>query len=234
MKLAIMQPYFFPYIGYFQLMNAVDEFVIYDRIKFTKKGWINRNRILANGKDSYITVPLTKDSDYLDVRDRYLADIWLFEKKKMLHRIVESYRKAPHFDSVYPVIEASILFEESNLFKFVHNSLNLVKEYLEIQTPFLISSALPINHELKGDEKVIEICKARKATTYLNPIGGIELYRKDIFKAEGIDLYFLKTNDVRYKQFSNDFVPLLSIIDVMMFNAKEEIREYLKSSYTLV
>jgi len=227
MKLAIMQPYFLPYIGYFQLMNAVDEFVIYDNIKFTKKGWLNRNRILVNGKDSYITIPLKKIPDYFDIRDRYLAEIWRFEKKKMLNRVIESYRKAPKFDVVYPIIEKCILYEESNLFKFILNSLRLVNEYLEIRTSFLISSTISINHELKAEKKVVAICKSRKANVYLNPIGGIQLYLKDDFKDEGIDLYFLKTNELRYKQFKNDFVPSLSIIDVMMFNSKEEIRKML-------
>ena len=87
MKVGIMQPYFFPYIGYFQLMNAVDEFVVYDNIEFTKKGWINRNRILVNGKDAFITISLKKDSDYLDVRDRYLADSWSSDRVKMLNRM---------------------------------------------------------------------------------------------------------------------------------------------------
>ena len=192
MKLGIMQPYFFPYIGYFQLMNAVDEFVVYDNIEFTKKGWINRNRILVNGTDSYITIPLRKDSDYLDIRDRYLADIWSVEKKKMLNRIVESYRKSPNFDSAYPIIEKCILFEESNLFSFVLNSLYLVKEHLEIATSISISSTLPTDHALKAEERVIDICKARKASIYLNPIGGIKLYDKDRFRGEGIELYFLK------------------------------------------
>ena len=233
MKLAIMQPYFFPYIGYFQLINAVDEFVIYDNIEFSKKGWINRNRILVNGKNSYITLPLTKDSDYLDVRDRYLAEIWSFEKNKTLNRIIESYRKSPNFDFVYPIIENCIMFEEYNLFKFVLNSLNLIKEYLEIRTSFLIASTIPIDHELKAEKKVIDICKARKANMYLNPIGGIHLYRKDNFKDEGIDLHFLKTNDIRYKQFNNDFVPFLSIIDAMMFNSKEKIQKML-NNYELI
>jgi hypothetical protein len=233
-KIAIMQPYFFPYIGYFQLMNAVDEFVVYDNIEFTKKGWINRNRILVDGKDAYITIPLKKDSDYLDVRDRRLAEIWLSEKNKVLNRIIASYRKAPHFDSAYPVIENCILFEEYNLFNFILNSLRLVNEYLEIQTPFLVSSTIPVDHELKAENKVVEICKARKADTYLNPIGGVQLYSKDRFKEQGMDLFFLKTNDFRYQQFNNDFVPLLSIIDVMMFNSKEKIKEYLSSFYTLM
>jgi hypothetical protein len=234
MKLAIMQPYFFPYIGYFQLMNAVDEFVIYDNIEYTKKGWINRNRILVNGKDSFITIPLKKDSDYLDIRDRSLAEIWSIEKKKMLNRIVESYRKAPQFDSVYPMIEKCLCFGDSNLFSFILNSLNQVKEYLEIPTYFVVSSTVSVNHELQAEKKVIAICKARKADTYINSIGGIKLYVKDEFKEETIDLYFLKTNDFRYKQFGQDFVPWLSIIDVMMFNSKERIKEYLNSFYVLV
>lgn len=234
MKIAIMQPYFFPYIGYFQLINAVDEFVVYDNIKYTKKGWINRNRILVNGKDSYISLPLKKDSDHLDVRDRYLADSWSYEKDKMLNRIIESYRKAPHFDSVYPIIKKSILFEERNLFGFILNSLNLVREYLEIQTPLLASSTIPVDHGLKAEKKVVAICKARKADMYLNPIGGVQLYSKADFKNENIDLFFLKTTDFIYKQSDNEFSPFLSIIDVMMFNSKEEIMKYLTSFYTIV
>lgn len=233
MKLAVMQPYLFPYIGYFQLMNAVDEFVIYDNIEFTKKGWINRNRILVNGKDEYLTIPLKKDSDYLDVKDRYLAEIWQIERKKMLNRIMESYRKSLHFNNVYPIVEKCLLFEETNLFEFVLNSINIIKEYLGICTPLIISSTISINHQLKSEKKVIEICKTRKADIYINPIGGTELYNINDFKKEGIDMYFLKSDEIRYKQFNNDFVPFLSIIDVMMFNSKEEIRKLLESSFKL-
>ena len=233
MKLAIMQPYFLPYIGYFQLMNAADEFVVYDNIEFTKKGWINRNRILVNGKDSYITLPLKKDSDFLDVRDRYLADTWPFEKKKMLNRIVEAYRKAPQFGAAYPLIEKCVTFDKANLFKFILNSLVVIKQYLEIQTSFVISSTVPIDHALKADKKVIAICKARKADAYLNPIGGLQLYNREGFKAEDIDLHFIKSAECAYRQYNYDFVPWLSIIDVMMFNSKEQIQEHLRS-YSLV
>ncbi len=234
MKLAIMQPYFFPYIGYFQLLNAVDEFVIYDNIKFTKKGWINRNRILVNGKAFHITIPLKNDSDYLDIRERYLAEIWSLEKKKMLNKITASYIKAPQFNVVFPLVEKCILFEETNLFNFILNSLNQIKVYLEIRTPIIISSTISIDHKLKAENKVIALCKARKANMYLNPIGGTTLYDKNQFSNEGIDLRFLKADEISYKQFNNDFVPSLSIIDVMMFNSKEIIKEYLASLYTII
>ena len=137
MNIAIMQPYLFPYIGYFQLMNAVDEFIVYDNIQFTKKGWINRNRILVNGSDAYITLPLKKDSDYLDIKDRYLSDDWKAESKKMINRITESYRKAPFFESVFPLIEKSLLFEDKQLFNFIFNSLNLTKDFFPKYTVFL-------------------------------------------------------------------------------------------------
>ncbi len=204
-------------------MNAVDEFVVYDNIEFSKKGWVNRNRILVNKKDEYITLPLKKDSDYLDIKDRYLAEIWLSERKKMLNRITESYRKSPHFSSAYPIIEKCFLYEHGNLFNFLINSLTNIKDYLEIQTPFIISSSIRIDHSLKSDKKVMAICKARTASAYLNPIGGVNLYDKSNFGKEGIELHFLKTSGLSYKQFNNEFIPFLSIIDVMMFNSKETI-----------
>lgn len=227
-----MQPYLFPYIGYFQLMNAVDEFIVYDNIQFTKKGWINRNRILVNGADAYITLPLKKDSDYLDIKDRYLSDDWNSESKKMLNRITESYRKAPYFESVFPLIEKSLLFGDKQLFNFIFNSLNLTKDFLEIKTSFVISSTISIDHNLKSTEKVIALCKHQNATTYINPIGGVELYSKEEFKNEGLELKFIKANNIIYPQFKNEFIPYLSIIDIMMFNSKEDIKNHLNNSFT--
>lgn len=234
MKIAIMQPYFFPYIGYFQLMNAVDEFVVYDNIEYTKKGWINRNRILVNGKDAYITLPLKKDSDYLDIRQRSLADIWNNEKTSLLNRIKAAYQKAPQFSAVFPIIEGCLLFENDNLFQFLFHSLNQVKSYLGIHTPFRISSTIDIPHKLKAEHKVIAICKALKADYYLNSIGGVELYSVENFKEAGIDLHFFQTTHFQYPQFENPFIPFLSILDVMMFNSVSQIQQYLDKNYTLL
>ena len=234
MTIAIMQPYFLPYIGYFQLMNAAEEFIVYDNIEFSKKGWINRNRILVNGKDSFITLPLKKDSDYLHIKDRYLADTWKDDRIKMKNRIIESYRKAPFFDGAYPVIEKCIFFDDMNLFNFIFHSVKTIKEHLALPAELHISSSINIDHELKAHKKIIEICKARTAAKYVNPIGGVNLYNKDEFKAEGIDLGFLKSNDIIYKQFNNEFIPWLSVIDLMMFNSKDKIKDYLISNYTII
>ena len=229
MKIAIMQPYFFPYIGYFQLINAVDEFVIYDNIEFTKKGWINRNRILVNDTDGVISIPLKKDSDYLHVCDRFLADTWEIDRKKMLNRITESYRKAPYFKDTYEVVEKCVLYKDRNLFKFILNSVQTVMQYLKIDTKLVVSSSVPIDHQLKSDEKVMAICKARGADIYINPIGGLELYDKESFKKNNLELRFQKTNSINYAQFNNEFIPWLSIIDVMMFNNREDIHSKLES-----
>jgi hypothetical protein len=224
MKLGIMQPYFSPYIGYFQLMNAVDEYVIYNNIEYTKKGWINRNRILVNGEPHFITLPLKSDSDFLQIRDRFLADNWPTERLKMLNRIKEAYRKAPQFDRVFPLIESVLLHGPSNLFLFLVRSLKMIKDYLKVGTPIIISSTVNIDHNLRSADKVLALCKARNVDMYVNPIGGTGLYDRERFEKEGIDLRFVFTEYFRYKQFGDDFISSLSIIDVMMFNSVEEIK----------
>lgn len=234
MKVGIMQPYFLPYLGYFQLMNAVDEFVVYDNIEYTKKGWINRNRILLNGKDDLISLPLKKDSDFLHIKQRCLAESWLTDRKKMLNRITAAYKKAPYFTETYSLLEQILLFEDLNLFNFIHYSIKMMKEFLQIPCSIIISSDIPGHENLKAENKVIAICRQRNASEYINSIGGTELYNKENFKAAGIDLHFIKMNAFTYKQFDNEFIPYLSIIDVMMFNDQETIKIFLNNGYTLV
>ena len=228
-----MQPYFLPYIGYFHLMNSVDEFVIYDNIKYTKKGWINRNKILVNNNDKIITLPIKKDSDYLNIKDRVLADSWGQEKKKLLNLIKSSYKKSPYFNKVFPVINSCLESPNTNLFEFILNSLHLLISYLGINTKITISSNINIDHTLKSKNKVISICKKLNANTYINAIGGQELYNDKDFKNEGIDLKFIKSSFLKYKQYNNEFVPWLSILDVLMFNKKQDISNYL-NNYTLI
>lgn len=228
-----MQPYFFPYIGYFQLMAAVDTFVVYDNIEYTKKGWINRNRILINGLDAFISVPIKKDSDYLQIKDRWLANSWPKDRIKMLNRITDAYRKAPQFSEVFPLIEDCLVQQENNLFRFLFQILEKIKSFLKIETSFLISSEIPINHNLKADQKVISLSQAVGADEYINPIGGLKLYDKKQFKEKGIELYFVKTGQIVYQQFDHDFTPHLSIIDVMMFNSPSAIKKML-NEYQLV
>ena len=228
-----MQPYFIPYIGYFQLISSVDEFIIYDNIQYTKKGWINRNRISVNGKDQFITIPIKKDSDYLDVSERMISDNWGKEKYKILNIIKSFYGKAPNFKEAYGVIEDCLNIEEENLFNFIYETILIINNFLDIKTKIIISSDIDIDHNLRSKNKVIEICKNRNAEIYVNSIGGISLYDKEEFKDNGIILNFIKSNPIKYQQSNSEFIPWLSILDVMMFNSKEKIKEYLKE-YTLV
>jgi hypothetical protein len=228
MKIAIMQPYFLPYIGYFQLINAVDKFVIYDNIKFTKKGWINRNRILVNGKDEYITLPLKKDSDFLHVNERFLADSFEIEKQKILRKIKECYRKAPYFDETYTLVEEIFSFGNPNLFEFIFNSLKIICKHMQIETEFIRSSTIKIDHQLKSEQKVMAICNYLNADLYINPIGGIDLYSPADFENFNIKINFLKSSLVEYKQFKNIYIPWLSVLDIMMFNDKHVYKDLLK------
>ena len=222
MKLGIMQPYFFPYLGYWQLINAVDEFVVYDNIQYTKKGWINRNRFLQNGSACVFTVPLVKDHMQKHVNERIISDE--YKKANLIARLHNAYCKAPYFKENIDFLVEVINYDSSNLFEYIYNSIFRICEYLNIDTKIIISSSLDIDHCLKSQDKVIEICNKLNVNTYINPIGGLDLYSVQDFKQHGINLQFIKMKPIQYTQFGNDFVSNLSIIDVMMFNDKKNVK----------
>lgn len=232
MRLGIMQPYFLPYLGYWQLLNAVDIFVIYDNIEFSKRGWFHRNNILLNGQPKMFSIPLKKDSDSLHVRERYLATESQKDISKILGQIRSAYSKAPLFSAVYPLVEECFNYSSTNLFDYINHSIRKVCNYLDISTSLVVSSQLAIDHDLKAQNKVLAICKDLQATEYVNVISGESLYQKEEFARFGILLKFIKMQEIGYTQFSNEFVPNLSIIDVMMFNQISEIQDLL-AKYSL-
>jgi hypothetical protein len=232
MKVAIMQPYFFPYIGYFQLIAAVDVFIVYDNIKYTKKGWISRNRLLQNGKDVMFSLQLKSDSDYLDVCNRVLSAE--FNRDKLLNQFKGAYRLAPYFAQTFPLVEQIVRYEDTNLFRFLHYSIINICEHLGITTEIRISSDISINHELKSQGKVLALCEAAGATIYVNAIGGMELYSKETFLEKGIELKFIRSLPFEYPQFDNEFVPWLSIIDVMMFNPLSVVKQQITTGRSFV
>tara|TARA_Y100001980_G_C14549292_1_gene331080 strand:- start:479 stop:1180 length:702 start_codon:yes stop_codon:yes gene_type:complete len=233
MKIAIMQPYFLPYLGYWQLVKCVDKMIIYDNIKYTKKGWINRNRLLFSGRSSYVTIPIKKGSDFLEIRSREISERWSFEKIKILNKINANYNKSPNFDITYNLVEDIFSYESDNLYDFIFNSINKISNFLDIQTALTKSSNINIDHNLKSKRKILAICCALEADVYINPIGGISLYQKVFFQSNHIKLLFLKTDDIKYKQFGEKFEPSLSIIDILMFNKINIVKNYL-NQYKLV
>nr|WP_275983035.1 WbqC family protein [Propionivibrio soli] len=230
--MAIMQPYFLPYIGYYQLMAAVDLFIVYDNIKYTKKGWINRNRMLQNGADAMFSVPLKNDSDALDIRERQIAVD--FKRDKLLNQLRATYGKAPYFEQTFPLIEGIVRHEDANLFGYLHHAIEKSARHLGIGTPIRVSSTVPIDHALKGQDKVIALCAAVGADTYVNPPGGVDLYSGDAFREKDIDLKFIRPRLVEYAQFGQPFVPWLSIVDVLMFNSIGAVSSTLLKQYDLI
>lgn len=229
MKLAIMQPYFFPYIGYFNLIKEVDEFIIYDDVNFIKGGWINRNKIVERDHVAYLNIPMIGASSNKKINQILLGN----NVESCLNKIRNSYSKAPYFNSVYPFVENLIRFETISLSHHLFNSIKELSNYFELNTNFKLSSQIIKDNNLKGQEKVLSICKSRKATHYVNSEGGMTLYSKETFKNYGIDLKFLISNEIMYNQFGNKFFPNLSILDVMMFNDFIEIKKYI-NNYSLI
>ncbi|MGI0116280.1 WbqC family protein [Zooshikella sp. RANM57] len=229
MKVAIMQPYLLPYIGYFQLINVVDQFVIYDNIEFTKKSWIKRNRFLSNGQAKYFSIPIKKDHDHLPVIERQLTPDAQGNLNKLVRQFEQAYHKAPYFLHVLPLLKDIFTIKNYNLFWFIFYSLTKTLSYLRITTPVVVSSTIDLaDHSLRSEQKVISICQALGASDYINPIGGKLLYNHSDFNKAGIGLTFLKPHSIEYAQFGGDFLPWLSILDVMMFNSVEQIQQLLQ------
>ena len=223
MKLAIMQPYFFPYIGYWQLINAVDSYVIYDDVAYIKGGWINRNNFLIGGEKKLYTIKLREARSGRPINEIELLDDFV-KFKKMLPI---NYSRAPFLNAVMELISEITSFQSANLAGFLENSIRLISSYLNINTNIILSSSMKKNNALKGKNKVLHICELMGATKYYNAIGGVELYDKSEFSNKGIELMFLKANLQPYTQGKNEFTPGLSIIDVMMYNSIEVIQEML-------
>lgn len=224
MKLAIMQPYFMPYIGYFQLINTVDKFIFYDEVTFIKKGWINRNRMLLNNQPKTFTIPLTNASSNNLIKDVLISDDKYKEwRRSFLRSLMFSYKKAKNYKKVQPLIENILSGSPKHISDLAIKSVMEVSKYLELQTEFeTYTQDSGILYD-SAQDRVLSICSREQASIYINPIGGTELYSVSDFENKNIELYFLQSRKSVYKQFSNEFVPFLSIIDILMFNDKKEI-----------
>ena len=217
MKAAIMQPYLFPYLGYFQLIRAVDTFVVCDDVNYIKGGWINRNFILSQHHPHRITMSLQNSSQNRLINQILVAPV----RDNLLETIRRSYAKAPQYSVVFPLIEEILLQQEENLASYLDHGLRRVCDYLGLRPQWHVSSALKKENSLRGQEMVLAICEELGATHYINAPGGKELYNREDFAHRGMQLSFVQPKPVTYPQFGNPFAPNLSIIDVMMFNDQE-------------
>nr|WP_317632845.1 WbqC family protein [uncultured Flavobacterium sp.] len=232
-KVAVMQPYFVPYIGYFQMIKAVDVFVFYDDVNYIKGGWINRNRIKVGNEAKYFTVPLINSSP-----NRLIKDIEVKTDSKeflsLRKTIIQNYSKAPYFKTVMPLIDRILLVKEQTISNLAIDSIKIVCDYLKITTKFKVSSIdYSVSKGLERTERLFNICEELNASHYINAIGGFELYDKNSFSKKRINLSFIKSKPISYTQLKGEFLPWLSIIDVLMFNSLEDI-SLMMDQYELV
>lgn len=220
MILAVMQPYLFPYLGYFQLAKYCDTFVFYDDVNFIKGGYINRNNILAKGQKQLFTVPVEKASSFSKINDLHFAA----NRKKIIRSMEQNYRKAPYFDIVMPMINQVLTAEETQVARLCRDSVLGVFDYLGYPLDYCFSSELDYDKSASAAEKLYAMCSLLEADKYCNMKSGNSLYDKGQFKAKNIELSFLEMADLTYPQGKHDFVSHLSMIDVLMWNSKDQVK----------
>ena len=227
MKLAIMQPYFLPYIGYFSLIMATDEWIVFDSVQFIRHGWIERNRILKPNEGwQYISVPLMKHPRETFIKNTLIRveEPW---RQKIFRQLEHYHKRAPHYTKVIELLQESFKYETDSIAKLNTHLMKCVCSYLGINFTANIYSEMNLIHDKVTDpgEWALNISKAMKADQYINPLGGVELFDKEKFKREGIKLLFLRNNLTPYNQRRPIFEVGLSIIDTMMFCSLDEIKE---------
>ena len=229
--LAIIQPYFYPYIGYFQLIQAANKIIFYDDVSYVKKGWINRNKILINGSDFTFTIPLKSASQNKVIND-IVPMIDSGYKRKFLAQIKSAYQKAPYYQYVIDLLQDVIDRQYDNISEMAISSILSVFDYLGKEINWSRSSVCsPTTKGMERSDRLIQITKDQGYQKYVNPIGGQTLYNKEYFINSGVELYFVNSKEFRYKQFDNEFVPHLSIIDILMFNDKTFVKELFDAYY---
>ena len=240
MKLGMNQPYFFPYLGFYQLIHAVDRFIIYDNFNYIKGGWINRNRFLVvSGNPTYFNAVTEDSSPYKRIRDIRLSPKTNW-RRKLLNTFFLNYRKCPFFAETYTLLETIIQLETDSLSELATKSISAVCRHLQIRSEIVenpryeelenalddenLTQAFPLIKLSVPERKVfrvIAVCHMMKASEYVNPMGGQAFYDKGAFKANGIDLHFLRSRDEPYQQATKEYHPGLSIIDVLMNCGRE-------------
>ncbi len=227
MRVAIMQPYFFPYLGYFQLIKSVDRFILFDDVQYIRHGWINRNRILKPGEGwQYIIAPLQKHKRQELIKDIQIrtSNEW---REKILRQLDHYRKKAPFYNEIIKLTEGCLTSTETSITGFNAECLNLMCRSLRLPFQVKISSEMNFDYSNVNDagEWALRICEQLEATEYINPPGGKELFDNNKFNASNIKLSFLSPVLEQYNQRRNTFEAGLSIIDVLMFNGIDKTRQ---------
>ena len=223
MRLAIHQPYFFPYLGYFQLIDSVDTFVFLDDANFITRGWVNRNRIMVNGAAMLFTLPLRKASQSVPI-NRTMVDLAGFPewRRRFRETLRRNYAASPQLGDVLALVDHVLAAAPEGLAPLARRSVELSCSYLGIDTPLQVASADYPSSGARSVDRIIEICHAAGASMYVNAPGGRHLYQPDRFHREDLGLAFLEPRLDPYPQPGGAFVPRLSILDVMLRLGRRE------------
>lgn len=224
-KLGIMQPYFFPYIGYFQLIHATDRYIFFDTPQYERRSWMNRNRIInLNEGSTYITVPVIKAPQQTALTDIVINNNSDWRNK--IYRQLEVYKKiAPYYNEVIDFVHSVLDKADTSLAELnVHSVVDTCRYIgLDIDWDIFSQMNLEIPTDCAPDEWALEITKATNADEYINAPGGARFFDRSNYETEGIKLQFIQPEIIPYNQRIGRFEPCLSIIDVMMYNSPEEI-----------
>jgi hypothetical protein len=235
-KIAIMQPYVFPYMGYMNLVNAADKFVFYDDVNFIKNGWINRNRIMLMGEPYRFSIPLKQQSQNISIECTEVFELSRFVDK-FLKQLGSSYKHSPYKNSVLDYVREVLSDNHKNIGEIAVSSVELFFRYIGIEKEFHYSSKeFSSTRGLKKADRLIKITQLLNSSEYLNALGGSSLYAKDLFASKGIIISFVKPSLMPYVHCNvgnGIFRPGLSIVDIMMNLSEHEIRTQL-DSYELV
>jgi len=222
MKLAIMQPYFLPYIGYFQLINHVDEFIILDNVNFINKGFINRNKLSSHNGELTFSLPIKRKSQNKKIHECFLSPEYIKWRTKFYKTLNQNYKTFPFFDETMLVIEKILNFESQNLASFVTHSIKCIAETLELKAEINVNSRSYKNQNVTAQDRIINICKQAGATTYINSSGGVELYDRSVFMKNGLNLHFINSDISGLANKIQNRNPYLSIIDLLMTLGKKK------------
>lgn len=235
MKAAIMQPYFYPYIGYFQLIQAADRFILFDDVQYIRHGWINRNRILKPVEGcQFIIMPLAAHARGTLIKDIQIAEA--SKNKDKILRQIEHYKKiAPCYKTVRALMGDCFSTDQNTIAEMNGSYLKAVCDYIGIDFKIEISSQMNFDYSQVQDagEWALRMCEQLQVTEYINPAGGMELFDNSQFEKSNIGLRFLQPSLRAYNQRRAYFEPGLSIIDVMMFNEPAAIKNLI-NDYQLV
>lgn len=228
MRMSMMQPYLFPYIGYFQLIHSADLFIAGDDVQFIKQGWITRNRILYEGQERLFSFSLLKGSYRTHINKRIYSSLFHEEAEMFIKKLENAYRLAPYKKETIAIVKQALDIKEMNVALKNTAVLKLLCDYIGITTPIMVSSEISKPNPITKEERILFTLKHFGSNCYINPIGGVSLYSKDYFLEQGVELLFLQSKPIVYKQFDHPFVPSLSIIDVLMFNPLDRVSSFLE------